>query len=99
MSTKIASLYAEIGADTTKLEAGLKRTKGAMKEAKQQTETFAESIQKSLSPKSGYEFGNIRKDMDGWVSSLKGATSRNEEYAVSLATVTDEYKKGNITAD
>lgn len=46
MSTKIASLYAEISADTTKLKSGLKDAKGELQKAKQENKSFFDDAKK-----------------------------------------------------
>ena len=48
MAEKVASLYVEIGAETSKLETGLNRTKSGLNDAAKQSDSLGASLKKAM---------------------------------------------------
>jgi hypothetical protein len=76
-----------------------KTGKDSVKGLENQFASFSKGIQDSLSKPVGYDFGNVRKDMDAWSTTLKGASQRNQDFANTFATITDRYKSGSLSAE
>jgi len=90
MSKKIATLYAEIGADTTKLKSGLDETKGKLTQAKQGFDNFKASILPAIGIVAG--FGAALKgayDMAKEGAALEFAAGKFDRLADSIGVTSD----------
>lgn len=85
MSTKVASLYAEIGADTSGLDKGLGKTKTSIENLFKDTNKLALGT-KDLGSKVT-DFGNM----------LKGATPENIKFAQSFKQIQSRFDSGKIS--
>jgi hypothetical protein len=101
MSKKIASLFAEISADTTKLQQGLKDARGSLYTAEKELRkyTIASTELNNVLKEGGPDFRNLKNEVSGWVNQLKSATPENMEYANTLKYIVSEYQNGRLTVD
>ena len=97
MSKKIASLYAEIGADTTKLETGLKKSKTNLTEFRGDLKNVAEGAAKLFTGMGAAAVGmgavfNEAMDMGKAGAELTFAESRFDKLSTSIGAVSDALK-------
>jgi len=93
MAGRIGSLYAEIGADTTKLQRGLADAKTALGQTKADMQKTADAATRL-----GADFRQTGAITDDWIGALRASTPENAKYAQSVERITGEFQAGKISA-
>jgi hypothetical protein len=97
MSQRIASLYAEIGADTTGLKRGLDEAKARL----QQTATVGAKATQQMADdftRLGADFRKLPNQVDDWIGRLKASTPQNLAFAQQVEGITTAFQKGELSA-
>ena len=94
MAQKIASIYAEIGANTTGFNKGMTSAKASLK-------YFSDSAKRTNTEtaKLAETTGTLKADIGKFSTMLSSATPRNIEYADSFGIIKKNFEDGNITID
>jgi hypothetical protein len=86
MATKVASLYAELSADTSKFDQSLSNSRQSLDKAQFSLNKFATTAS-----------GDLRGSVDAFSNTLKNATPQNLAFAATFKGIEEDFNSGKIS--
>lgn len=108
MAQRVASIFAEIGLDASKLSSGTAEAGRAvnkfvddLSKISKKDEEVSDSIGKTADEvtRLGGDFTKLDGQVSQMIKQMEAATPQNLEYAESIAKIQKNYKDGNITSE
>ncbi len=93
MGKRIGSLFWEIGADSTKFEDALQKSKQGITQTKADMQKLADQTTRL-----GGDFRQTGGIVDDWIGALRASTPENLKFAQSVENITTQFANGKLSA-
>ncbi|MFA6271302.1 MAG: hypothetical protein WC657_08945, partial [Candidatus Paceibacterota bacterium] len=93
MGKRIGSLFWEIGADSSKFEDALQKSKRGIAQTKADMQKLADQTTRL-----GGDFRQTGGIVDDWIGTLRASTPENAKFAQSVENITTQFAEGKLSA-